>query len=124
MTMAENGEAERPEEGEPAVDTAATAIAAGLDAARADPSLSQPVADFFRAQRELIEAQKHHLHSQLQQLRLRTIGEAARLALQGISLAAVLAVVVMVGLAVRDAWATTVWWSRASPRRQGSPNPG
>lgn len=103
MTMAEGGEAEGPEEGESAVDAGATAIAAGLDAARDDPSLSEPIAAFFRAQRELIEAQQHHLHVQLRQLRIRTVGEVARVSLQFISLAAVLAVVVMVAGIVRDA---------------------
>ncbi len=101
--MTEAREPEAAEEAEPSFDTGAAAVAAALDEARVDPSLRAHVAGFLDAQRSLVELQKHHLHAQFRQLRLRTAGEALKLFLQGLSVVAVLAVVVVLGLMVRDA---------------------
>ena len=103
--MAEGREPEGPEEAEPAFDTGAAGIAVALDEARADPSLRDEVAGFLAAQRGLIDLQMHHLKAQFAQLRLRTIGDAAKLALQALSLAAALGVAAVLGLMVHDAMA-------------------
>ena len=101
--MAEAREPEAAEEAEPAFDTGAAAIALALDEARDHPAKADEVSAFLAAQRSLVELQKHHLHAQFQQLRLRTAGEGIKLALQGLTLAAVLGVVVILGVMVRDA---------------------
>jgi tetratricopeptide (TPR) repeat protein len=101
--MAEANEPEPSEDGEQTFDAAAVATAAALDEARDDPALRPDLAAFFAAQRELIEAQKHHLHVQLNQLRLKIAGDWMRLALQGLTLIAILIVVVVIGSIVRDA---------------------
>jgi hypothetical protein len=101
--MAEANEPQPSEEGEPTFDAGAVATAAALDEARDDPALRPDLQAFFAAQRELIEAQKHHLHVQLDQLRLKIAGDWMRLALQALTLTAVLIIVVVVGSIVRDA---------------------
>ena len=101
--MAEPHEPEAPEEGEPTFDASVAATAAALDEAKDDPALRPDLKAFFAAQRELIEAQKHHLHVQLGQLRLKIAGDWMRLALQALTMAAVLIVVVVIGSIVRDA---------------------
>ncbi len=101
--MAEGREPDVAEEAEPAFDTGAAAVAVALDEARDDPAKRDEVQAFLAAQRGLIELQKHHLRAQFQQLRLRTAGDAIKLALQGLSLAAVLGVVVVFGVMARDA---------------------
>jgi Flp pilus assembly protein TadD len=101
--MAEANEPEVSEEGEPTFDAGAVATAAALDEARDDPALRPDLSAFFTAQRELIEAQKHHLHVQLNQLRLKIAGDWMRLALQALTLTAILILVVVIGSIVRDA---------------------
>ncbi len=103
--VAEGRGPEGAEEAEPAFDTAAAGIAVALDEARSEPSLRGEVAGFLAAQRSLILMQKHHLKTQFTQLRLRTIGDAAKLALQVLSLAAALGVMAAFGLMVHDAMA-------------------
>ncbi len=103
MRVAEGRETEGPEEAEPAFDTGAAGIAVALDEARADPTLRDEVAGFLAAHRSLIDLQKHHLKAQFAQLRLRSVGDAVKLALQVLSLAAVLGVAGVLGLMVHDA---------------------
>jgi hypothetical protein len=79
------------------------ATAAALDEARGDPALRPALEAVFDAQRGLLEAQRHHLHVQLRQLKLRIAGDRIRLALQALTLAAILGLVVMIGAIVRDA---------------------
>jgi tetratricopeptide (TPR) repeat protein len=101
--MAEAAESEPAEEIEPAFDTGAAAVAAALDEARADPSLRGHVEAFFKAQEKLVEAQTHHLHVQLRQVHLRTVIDFAKMTLQLVSVAVVLALAVGIGLILRDA---------------------
>ncbi len=101
--MAESNETEPAEDAEASFDTSATALAATLDEARGDPALRPHLAAFLDAQRDLVRTQIHHLHSQLAQLHVKTLGDRVRVGLQFASLGALLGLLVLAGLTVRDA---------------------
>jgi tetratricopeptide (TPR) repeat protein len=101
--MAEPIDLEIPDDAEPTFDAGPSGVAAGLDAAQADPELRPHAAAFFDAQTRLIADQRHHLHIQLRQLHLRTLGEAFKVALQGLVALAVLGLIVGVVLEMRAA---------------------
>jgi hypothetical protein len=101
--MAEPIDLDIPDDAEPTFDAGPAGVAAGLDAAQADPELRPHAAAFFDAQTRLIADQRHHLHIQLRQLHLRTLGEAFKVALQGLVALAVVGLIVGVVLEVRAA---------------------
>lgn len=101
--MAESLDLELSEGSEGSSDPGTVALAAALDEAGRDPALRATLAAFFDTQRHLIDEQKHHLHVQLGQLRLRTVSDGIKLAIQSLTLLVILGVVAMVGVMIRDA---------------------
>jgi Flp pilus assembly protein TadD len=101
--MADAQEPEGSAEGEAAFDTGAAGIAIALDEARGHPSLRGEVAAFLSAQRKLTQDQRRRLKAQEGDLRLKTASDWVKLALQGLTLAALLAVAAALAMMVRDA---------------------
>jgi tetratricopeptide (TPR) repeat protein len=84
----------------PMFDTSATALGLALEGSRSNGG---DAAAFLDAQRGLIELQKDHLKEQFKQLKLHTAGDVVKLALQCLSLAAVVVLMAVLGVMARDA---------------------
>jgi tetratricopeptide (TPR) repeat protein len=101
--MAEAIEPEGMRETESVLGAGAVGVAVALDEAREDPSLRAEIAAFLAAQRELTELQARNLKDQVGDVRLRTASDFVKLSLQVLTLAAALALIVLLGAMVHDA---------------------
>ncbi|MDB5435614.1 MAG: hypothetical protein JWR47_1871 [Phenylobacterium sp.] len=101
--MSEMLEPERSSEGALSSETGSVGVAVALDEARHDPSLRGEVAAFLAAQRKLAELQARQLNGQVRDLKVRSLSDLVKLALQGLTLAAALALIVVLVAMVNDA---------------------